>query len=467
MLDWIRKHKNFILLAVILLIGLFLRVYKLSAMVNFDFDQEYAAMFAYKVLVEYPIQTIGQGLSVQGLFMGPFYFYYLVPFFAITHLHPIGGYIGSVVLGLITIVAYFFILKEIFGPRAGLIAAFLRAILFHKIQNDWTMAPSYGSELAVLFTWYFFYKYWNGKTQYLPWLSFIFGLYTSFHPILFPLYAVFLILVALRRKFPTIKQLIFSIILFVIPISPLIRFEYYRHFLEVKMLFSLHASNTGETKTLHTLWNYILIVFHYPSFIFGIPLQGIWGTLLSLAFFGILIWLLVRGIGFWKETFHKVILIITAAVVIGYYLVLPVHAPEYYFYAIETLVFIYTAASLALFRKALFEKIVYIILAAIFFVNISAMYRQWTHPTFISLADKEYIFQQIKLRQANNPHYGIFYTADPGQQYGLGYLQRYYHLDMSGEALTTYEIVIPAYKVVGTPDIISPSKNVAVIIHRK
>jgi len=39
------------------------------------------------------------------LFVGPWYFYFLVPFYALSGLHPLGGAIGSVVLGLITIIA--------------------------------------------------------------------------------------------------------------------------------------------------------------------------------------------------------------------------------------------------------------------------------------------------------------------------------------------------------------------------
>ena len=66
--------KDFIILLLIVSLGLFLRLYKLSSMVGFDFDQEYAAMFAHTILKVYPIAMIGQGLSVQGLFMGPFYF---------------------------------------------------------------------------------------------------------------------------------------------------------------------------------------------------------------------------------------------------------------------------------------------------------------------------------------------------------------------------------------------------------
>ena len=107
--------KNNFLLFLILIMAVILRFYRLSEMASLGFDQEYASNFAYRVLREFPIQMIGQGLSVQGLFMGPWYFYFLVPFYMIFHLHPLGGAIGSVILGLITILAYYYFGNKIFG----------------------------------------------------------------------------------------------------------------------------------------------------------------------------------------------------------------------------------------------------------------------------------------------------------------------------------------------------------------
>ena len=101
--------RAYLFLLAILLIGAFLRFYRLGEMAAFDFDQEYASNFAYSVIKEFPVQLIGQQLSVEGLFMGPLYFYYLVPFFALFNLHPFGGFVGSVILGLTTVVAYFII----------------------------------------------------------------------------------------------------------------------------------------------------------------------------------------------------------------------------------------------------------------------------------------------------------------------------------------------------------------------
>ncbi len=150
-------NKPFLALLIILLIAAFLRFYRLPEMANFDFYQQYASNFAYAVLKEYPIQLIGQGLSVQGLFMGPLYFYYLVPFYALTNLHPIGGYIGSSILGLTIPIVYFIVGRKIFSVEAGLIAAIFSSLTSSSLERDWSMVPAFSSELMVILTMFCLY----------------------------------------------------------------------------------------------------------------------------------------------------------------------------------------------------------------------------------------------------------------------------------------------------------------------
>ncbi|MBI2052327.1 MAG: hypothetical protein HYT38_01435 [Candidatus Sungbacteria bacterium] len=159
--------KPYFILLLIILLGVVLRFYHLPQVASFDFDQEYAANFAYSVIREYPLQLIGQGLSVQGLFMGPGYFYYLVPFFFLFNLSPLGGFVGSVALGLVTIFVYFMVVRDVFGTKTGLIAALFRACLFSKVMADWTMTPAFSVDLIILPTIWCFRKLWLGKADML------------------------------------------------------------------------------------------------------------------------------------------------------------------------------------------------------------------------------------------------------------------------------------------------------------
>lgn len=412
-------------------------------MANFDFDQQYASNFAYSVLKEYPIQLIGQGLSIQGLFMGPLYFYYLVPFYALTHLHPIGGYLASVFLGLFTVFVYFWVGKQMFNTTAGLIAAFFRATLFAFLDIDWSLTPAFSSDVMVIITSFLFYKYWHGEVKSLIPLFFCFGLFTSFHPILFPFYLVFIVFLILKRKMPSLKIITLSIIAFIIPIFPLIRFEFLHSFLEIKQLISLFSGHASESKNyLSALVEYLLVNLHEPYRIFGI--SNIPKNYFSYILFGSLLFLSFKKVGFWKENFHKIFTVTTFLSFILYYTFFPGHVSEYYFSAILILVVFYTSASLSLLAKKQLP-LLFTVLIILSLFNLKLLLNRWNDPNLITLAHKDFIVKEILKRQPKDQDFFVSYIKYPGWNFGFDYLFKLYgHLPQTKDVKPPiYTIVIP------------------------
>lgn len=445
------NHKKILALLILtLLTGAFLRFYRMYEMVNFDFDQQYAADFAYSVIKTYPIQLIGQGLSIQGLFMGPLYFYFLTPFFSVTSLHPIGGFIGSSILGLITIFAYFWIGNKMFGPVAGLTVAFFRSILFSYIGTDWSMTPAFSADLMVIITLYLFYLYWHGNNKSLIALFFCFGFYTSFHPILFPFYLVFLIIFFLRKKFPSFKIIAASVFAFLIPLTPLILFEFLHNFLEVKQLILLFSGSTSATEKkdlIQILISYSKVNFYEPFRIFGI--QSMARDVFSSIFFIVLSLGALIKIGFWKDGFHRLVLITTTLVFILYYSLYPAHVPEYYFLAIQTLLVFYAGATISLlFKKFLYLFIMIIILLSYF--NINMLSNRWQNTSTTTLANKDFIVKEIVRRQPANQEFFVSYIKYLGWNFGFDYLFKLY-----GRIPQTIEAKPPVYTIV-LPKSLSP-----------
>lgn len=434
-------------------------------MVPFEFDQEYAANFAYSVLKVYPIQLIGQGLSVQGLFMGPLYFYYLTPFYALSGLHPLGGAVGSVVLGLITVSAYFFIIRKIFGTVAGLIAASFRALLISQIQGDWGTVPAFSSDLLVLATWYCFYKYWHGEKKYLVGVGFIFGLYTSIHPILFPLYFVFILLLVIKKSLPKIKTALLGLTAFFIPLLPLIIFEYLHNFLEVKMLFQVSTgSGMVEPINIERFITHLKSVVYEPYRALGtsfIPKDIFIGSVILVSLL-----LIIKRIGFWKDIFHPVLLLATYGVFLLYYTLLPAHVPEYYFTAPTVLTLIYLAASLSLLTKKTYTKIFLVcFLGIVFYSNMHLLQLRWNNPSPSALANKDAIVQQIVQKQSKNGEFYVSYIKVPGWNFGFDYLFKYYgYIPQTREAKPPiYTIVIPR-SLVSDKDMDFTSGNIGLIL---
>lgn len=456
--------KNHWFFLIILILGAALRFYRLPEMAHFDFDQEYAANFARSVWREFPIQMIGQGLSIQGLFMGPLYFYYLTPFFAIFNLHPLGGAVGSVVLGLAIIVAYYYLGTKLFGKPAGLIAAFLRAILFRNLETDWSMVPAYSSELLVLVTWYCFYQYWQGNTKYLPLLGLVFGLYTSFHPILFPFYLVFLVLLLLKRVWPNFKTLFLSLGAFILPITPLILFEYFHKFLEIKLLISLFSgSKSGAVLSITKALDYTRIILNGPQYDLGIKINPPY--LLSGIILLLMLVFTLRRVGVFRESFHLLAIGITLLVFVLYYYFLPVHVPEYYFLAPITLISFYLAGLLgflASISKMRVLAIIFLVWVAI--ANFEKLQDRWSDPSLVTLAHKDNIVKAIITRQPEEKVFFVSYINLPGWSFGFNYLFKVYGRKPSSDLVAgaTYTIVIP--KSLSPESIDISSGNVGLIL---
>lgn len=430
-------------------------------MATFDFDQEYAANFSYQVTREFPVRMIGQEISIPGLFLGPIYFYYLVPFFMISHLHPVGGVIGSLLVGLVIIVAYFFVAKELFGGKAGLIAAFLRAILFQELTNDYLMAPSYASELLALLTIWGLNRLYRGQTKALLLIALLFGLYTSIHPILMPFYLVLLVMVVLKRQLLHLQTTIFACGLFLLSNLPLILFEYFHRFLEVKKLLSLFTG-VHETKNLSTLLYYLQLNLLEPRRILSLELLP--KPLFILALLWGLAWLYIKRVGPLRTAFHRLFLPLTYSVFIAYYFFFPSHVSEYYFLGLTTLAVLYLSA----FLSRLTKKRVGILLLSLILINISffqlkALWARWNNPSLVTLYHKDKIVKEIITRQRGQP-FSVTFIDQPGWSFGFNYLFKLYGFqDLSQQKnRPNYTIVIPKFLSLDSINI--SSGNIGIIL---
>ena len=460
----VKEHWLFLL---ILALGIFLRFYRLPEMASFDFDQEYASNFAYSVVREFPIRMIGQGLSLQGLFMGPWYFYFLVPFYIIYGLHPLGGAIGSVFLGLITIFAYYFFGSKLFGKPAGLIAAFFQAILFRNLVNDWSITPAFSSGLIVIITWYLFYKYWQGETKYLPVLGFVFGLFSSFHPILFPFYLVFLTMFAIKRIFPGFKIFWLTIIAFILPLFPLIAFEYFRQFTELKILMGMFTSSDllfNGSSLLSKFADFSLVILTGPQQILG--LEFVPGYLLSIIIIALFSLFTFKKIHVWKEGFHLWVLAITIPAFIFCYSFFPAQVISYYLSAPIVLLVFCFAGILGYFitnKRSRFLVAVFLIFLA--FINFRKLFfERWHNPSLITLKHKDKIVKAILRKQPKEEAFFVSYISSPGWNFGFDYLFKIYGRVFADKAVNEYIYTIVIPKELSPDSINFSSGNIGLIL---
>jgi 4-amino-4-deoxy-L-arabinose transferase-like glycosyltransferase len=119
--------KNWVLV-LILLIGAFLRLYRIGEYMTFLGDEGRDAIIVRNLLVHADPILIGPGTSVGGMYLGPLYYYFMAPFLVMSNFSPIGPAIGVALLGVATIYLGYLSGLEVCGQYRGWVGSGLCAL---------------------------------------------------------------------------------------------------------------------------------------------------------------------------------------------------------------------------------------------------------------------------------------------------------------------------------------------------
>ena len=142
-------------LLIIIALALFLRTYRPADFLGFWFDQGRDALAIWNFLyVDHKPFLIGPTTGIEGIFLGPFYYYLIAPFYLLGRGDPVFPAVG---LGLITTAAVFLIYRvtaDYFNPKTGLLAAFLYGLSYHTVSyHRWLSNPAPLPFFAILAFW--------------------------------------------------------------------------------------------------------------------------------------------------------------------------------------------------------------------------------------------------------------------------------------------------------------------------
>ena len=127
--EFIKTNRvEFIILVFILLLGSFFRFYRLPEYMTFLGDEGRDALAVKRMIVNHKFRLIGPVTSIGNMYLGPLYYYLMLPAMVISRLSPVGPAAMVAILGIITIGLVWWIGREWFNREAGLIASFLYAI---------------------------------------------------------------------------------------------------------------------------------------------------------------------------------------------------------------------------------------------------------------------------------------------------------------------------------------------------
>ncbi len=321
--SWMKGNKTeFLLLLFIIIVGAFLRLYKIDQYMTFLGDEGRDVIIVRRLLVYGDPILIGPGTSIGNMYLGPLYYYMMAPALFLAGFSPVGPAIQVALLGVITIFWVWWIGREWFGKIAGLLASGLFAVAPTVIIYS---RSSWNPNIMPFFSLLSIYSIWKvyesrGASRGVGWWLIILGISYAFvlqshylGLLLAPTLAMFWLATYLRIrnselignwKLPAcrrgreigkfLRYSIVSLVLFAGLMSPLLIFDArhgWRNFAAMKQFFSVRQETVSAKP-----WNAIPKM--WPEFIkvntrLVTGRNELVGKWLSVAIVALLIWLVL------------------------------------------------------------------------------------------------------------------------------------------------------------------------------
>jgi hypothetical protein len=445
MLKRIFKHK-WIFLA-ILFIGLALRTYNARETFNYGHDQDLAGSIVIDVVVNKHLRLIGQLTSTEGIFTGPIYYYFLIPFYLAAGMDPIGAVAGISLLGLISIASYIFVFYKLFGRLAGIVAGTIYAVSFYMVFNDREVAPT--MPVMLWSVWYFYAINLLLKGKGFGYLlsGILFGLIWHINMALLLTVSLGPLAIFLSRKKLNPRGLIKGALALLFFSIPLIAFEARHHFPQTNAFL---AALTAHQKDVVSGLDKLVRVVHLGNtnahnFLLAPTPVSFW---LSTA-------LLLAGLSYIsaKKLISKGLLILMAAWWGAYILFFALYSKvvsEYYLNAVFVIWVAILAISISHLLQSKKFKFLGILLLLIFIAL--NLYRFVTYdPNRSGYLEKKALVESIDNDRKTHgyPCVAVSFITDPGYEYGYRYFfwLRGMHVTTPSSGAPVYSIVFPHSKV--------------------
>lgn len=443
-----------IVLIFILLIGFFFRIYQVVERFKFAHDGDLFSWIVKDIVVDHHIRLIGQLTSAEGIYIGPLFYYSLIPFFTLTNMDPIGGIILITILGMATLVSYYFVFSKLFNTKLALITTFLQAVLLSRVDFDRWVVPSTPTNLWVVWYFYTIVQIARGNFIVLPLLAVLIGLIWHIHIALMPALLVVPVAIILSKKIPSVKQVIVFLIVLSIVSLPLLIFEARHNFLQTQAFIDNfridHGGGRGFPKlnvVATKMGTVINNLFFYPQ---NLPLVDYRYLGLGL--------LLSSLVLMFKKVIRvkEIVLFFTwVAGVVLFYVSSTSLISEYYFYNIEIIFLVIVSFWFYfIFKSSRVGKwVILSVLTLILVKNASFFLIEYTYQKGYTERKEAAKYITEKAKSANFPCVAISYITAPGENVGFRYFfwMNNLHVNQPKDGGPVYTIVIPDELAKETP----------------
>lgn len=150
--------KATIILASLLLLAGFLRLYNIRDTIIFLGDEGRDALAVKHIIVDFQPTLLGPTASVGGFYLGPAYYYMIAPFIFVFGMDPVGAAVMVALMGTATVGLLFFIINRWYGLFPAAISSLLYATAPGVIsfsRSSWNPNPIPLFTIAIIICLYY------------------------------------------------------------------------------------------------------------------------------------------------------------------------------------------------------------------------------------------------------------------------------------------------------------------------
>ncbi|MGI5828175.1 MAG: ArnT family glycosyltransferase [Patescibacteria group bacterium] len=241
LLAFVKVLKANYAVAILTVVGAFLRFYNFRSTLMFLGDQGRDASIVRNFLVHFDPFLVGPTTSVGKIQLGPFYYYFMAPWLAVFNFDPIGPAIGVALVGVITIPIMYYVVNNLFGKTQALFTTLLYTfgtVVISQTRASWNPSPM--PLVILLLVWSVYKVYQNKQYRFIVWTWLLWAIALQLHYmvlLLAPFLGVISIFLFIENKNDTkkiIRYFAWGLLAFVAVGSPLIMFDLRHNFLNAR-----------------------------------------------------------------------------------------------------------------------------------------------------------------------------------------------------------------------------------------
>lgn len=416
----------------ILGIALFSKTYHLERMYQLGWDQDRDANVVWEILKNKNLTLIGpRAVGPDGFFLGPIWYYLLVPFYFLFGMDPIAAPLFGLFVGLATTIAVYVFAKKWFDTNTAVISSLFWATLADRMVWNPILIPIF--TLVIIFL---LRGVLSRQKRYLIWLFIVFGLSLQIHfqAVFFVVPIFFGLCILLYRRILPIKELLLGVLSFFLTFLPLILFDIRHDYINTNSFLGFFSGTSGGLNLAHSFSTYL----KYIISVFPVPFEAheeFYLLLFAVSIIGILI-------GKIGSVFKTILLSI---------LLLPPIAFSFYGGNLSEYYYSLCMIPMTLGLAIVLAKIFNLSFIGKFFAMLCLflLLIQRTDALFDTFEQRSLFYkrQAVKMivEQKMDPVFNVSYSAPFNEDTGFRYLFKYYgRLPENTPAGHLWTIVIPA-----------------------